>query len=30
MMVEAPFTGSVVRISSVGRGDYIGATRPTA
>jgi cell wall-associated NlpC family hydrolase len=28
-MVEAPFTGSVVRISSIGRGDYIGATRPT-
>ena len=29
LMVEAPFTGAVVRVSSVGRADYIGATRPT-
>ncbi len=28
-MVEAPFTGAVVRISSIGRPDYIGAVRPT-
>jgi cell wall-associated NlpC family hydrolase len=29
LMVEAPFTGAVVRTSSIGRPDYIGATRPT-
>ncbi len=29
LMVEAPFTGTVVRVSSIGRADYIGATRPT-
>jgi cell wall-associated NlpC family hydrolase len=29
LMVEAPFTGAVVRISSIGRADYIGAVRPT-
>jgi len=29
LMVEAPFTGANVRVSSIGRADYIGATRPT-
>lgn len=29
LMVEAPFTGASVRISSIGRADYIGAVRPT-
>ena len=29
-MIEAPFTGSVVRVSSSDRGDFIGATRPWA
>jgi len=29
LMVEAPFTGASVRISSIGRRDYIGAVRPT-
>jgi cell wall-associated NlpC family hydrolase len=29
LMVEAPFTGAKVRISSVGRNGYIGAVRPT-
>ncbi len=29
LMVEAPFTGAVVRVSSIGRSDYIGAVRPT-
>ena len=29
MMVEAPFTGASVRISSIGRSDYVGAARPT-
>jgi cell wall-associated NlpC family hydrolase len=29
LMVEAPFTGADVRISSVGRNGYIGAVRPT-
>ena len=29
-MIEAPFTGSVVRVSSADRGDFIGATRPWA
>jgi cell wall-associated NlpC family hydrolase len=29
LMVEAPFTGAVVRISSIGRAGYIGAVRPT-
>jgi len=28
-MVEAPYTGTSVRVSSVGRSDYIGAVRPT-
>ena len=28
-MVEAPYTGASVRISSIGRSDYIGAVRPT-
>jgi peptidoglycan DL-endopeptidase CwlO len=28
-MVEAPYSGASVRISSIGRGDYIGAVRPT-
>jgi len=27
-MVEAPYTGASVRISSIGRSDYIGAVRP--
>jgi cell wall-associated NlpC family hydrolase len=27
-MVEAPYTGAHVRISSIGRSDYIGAVRP--
>jgi peptidoglycan DL-endopeptidase CwlO len=26
-MIEAPHTGAVVRISSIGRSDYVGATR---
>ncbi len=29
LMVEAPFTGADVRVSSIGRSDYIGAVRPT-
>ncbi len=28
-MVEAPHTGADVRVASIGRADYIGATRPT-
>jgi cell wall-associated NlpC family hydrolase len=28
-MVEAPYTGARVRVSSIWRGDLIGATRPT-
>jgi hypothetical protein len=28
-MVEAPYTGARVRTASIGRGDYIGAVRPT-
>ncbi|MFC5187026.1 C40 family peptidase [Actinomadura harenae] len=28
-MVEAPYTGSSVRVSSIWRGDLIGATRPS-
>jgi cell wall-associated NlpC family hydrolase len=28
-MIEAPYSGATVRVSSVGRGDYIGAVRPT-
>jgi cell wall-associated NlpC family hydrolase len=28
-MVEAPYSGARVRISSIGRRDYIGAVRPT-
>jgi outer membrane murein-binding lipoprotein Lpp len=26
---EAPYSGASVRIASIGRGDYIGAVRPT-
>ena len=29
LMVEAPFTGANVRIASINRPDYFGATRPT-
>ena len=29
LMVEAPYTGSVVRVRSINRPDYIGAVRPT-
>jgi cell wall-associated NlpC family hydrolase len=29
LMIEAPFTGANVRIASVNRSDYFGATRPT-
>ena len=29
LMIEAPFTGASVRLSSIGRSDYIGAIRPT-
>ena len=29
LMVEAPFTGADVRVSSIDRPDYIGAVRPT-
>jgi cell wall-associated NlpC family hydrolase len=29
VMVEAPYSGARVRIASIGRGDYIGAVRPT-
>lgn len=29
LMVEAPYSGASVRLSSVGRGDFIGAVRPT-
>ena len=29
-MIEAPYTGEVVRVSSSGRSDFIGATRPWA
>jgi hypothetical protein len=28
-MIEAPYSGASVRIASIGRGDYIGAVRPT-
>jgi len=28
-MVEAPYSGARVRVASIGRGDYIGAVRPT-
>jgi cell wall-associated NlpC family hydrolase len=28
-MVEAPYSGARVRTASIGRGDYIGAVRPT-
>jgi cell wall-associated NlpC family hydrolase len=28
-MVEAPYSGASVRISSIGRPDYVGAVRPT-
>jgi hypothetical protein len=27
-MVEAPYTGANVRVSSIGRGDLVGAVRP--
>jgi hypothetical protein len=27
--VEAPYSGASVRIASIGRGDHIGAVRPT-
>jgi cell wall-associated NlpC family hydrolase len=29
-MIEAPYTGEVVRVTSAGRDDYIGAVRPWA
>jgi len=29
MMIEAPYTGQVVRYHSINRSDYAGATRPT-
>jgi cell wall-associated NlpC family hydrolase len=29
LMIEAPFTGANVRIASINRSDYFGATRPT-
>jgi cell wall-associated NlpC family hydrolase len=29
-MIEAPYTGEVVRVTSAGRDDFIGATRPWA
>ncbi len=29
LMIEAPYTGSVVRIRSINRPDYIGSVRPT-
>jgi peptidoglycan DL-endopeptidase CwlO len=29
LMIEAPHTGAVVRIRSINRSDYAGATRPT-
>ena len=29
-MVEAPYTGEVVRVTSYGRDDFIGGTRPWA
>jgi hypothetical protein len=29
-MIDAPYTGAVVRITPFLRGDYIGAVRPTA
>jgi hypothetical protein len=28
-MVEAPYTEARVRTASIGRGDYVGAVRPT-
>ena len=28
LMIEAPHTGAVVRIASINRSDYFGATRP--
>jgi hypothetical protein len=28
-MIEAPYSGASVRIASIGRGDYLGAVRPT-
>jgi cell wall-associated NlpC family hydrolase len=29
LMVEAPYSGASVRMGSIGRGDFIGAVRPT-
>jgi peptidoglycan DL-endopeptidase CwlO len=29
LMVEAPYSGASVRVSSIGRGDHIGSVRPT-
>jgi len=29
-MIEAPYTGEVVRVSSADRSDFIGGTRPWA
>ena len=29
-MLEAPYTGSVVRVASAERNDFIGGTRPWA
>ena len=29
MMIEAPYTGQVVRYHTIDRSDYAGATRPT-
>jgi len=29
MMIEAPYTGAQIRIRSMNRSDYVGATRPT-
>jgi cell wall-associated NlpC family hydrolase len=29
LMVEAPYSGASVRLGSIGRGDFIGAVRPT-
>jgi cell wall-associated NlpC family hydrolase len=28
-MVEAPYSGARIRVASIGRGDHIGAVRPT-
>ncbi|MCU1587880.1 MAG: hypothetical protein JWN31_1373, partial [Frankiales bacterium] len=29
-LIEAPYTGAVVRVASADRSDFIGATRPWA